>query len=311
MAPLPISRLQGGQPPFTVVGVDYFGPIEVTFGRKTIKRWGCIFTCFATRACHLEIAPSLEADDFINVLRRFVARRGAVREIWSDNGTNFIGAQRELKEALKASSSIVADDMLKREIQWKLQPPGASHMSGVWERMIRSARRALCAVAGTRNVDDYRLLTFMAEAEYTLNSRPLSAVSDDPTDFEAITPNHILLLKPTCVAGVGTGTSLTSRKRWQQVQALADHFWKRWRKDYLYTLQGRSKWQRTQRELGVGDLVMLTDEWSPRNKWPLARVSAVFPSGDGHVRSVEVRTARGKYVRPIAKLCLLEEAASP
>ena len=309
MAPLPAVRVTGYEPPFSSTGVDLFGPIEVTFGRRTVKRWGCLFTCMATRACHIEIAPSLEADDFINVLRRFIARRGGVRLIYSDNGTNFVGAQRELYQALLRSKGQLEKFAQAREIAWRFQPPLASHMSGVWERVIKSARRALNAALGSRSVDDFRMLTFAAEAEYSINSRPLTASSDDPNDLEALTPNHFLNLRHESDNGIPGTSSLTSRKRWQQVQAMADVFWSRWTKEYLPTLQLRKKWQREKRDVKEGDLVMLLENLLPRNRWPLARVLQVFPGSDGFVRTVEVKTARGKYTRPVAKLCLLEEAA--
>lgn len=77
-------------PPFTRVGVDYFGPFEVRCGRSLIKKYGVIFTCLAVRAVHIELASSLDTDLCINALWRFIARQGQVEEIRSDNGTNFI-----------------------------------------------------------------------------------------------------------------------------------------------------------------------------------------------------------------------------
>ena len=307
MAPLPTVRTDANDPPFSKTGVDYFGPIEVAFGRKRIKRWGCIFTCMTTRACHLEVAPTLEADDFINTLRRFICRRGSVKTICSDNGTNFIGAQREIKRAITENNARVAESLQQQDIEWRLQPPTASHMSGVWERMIRSVKRTLNAVVGMRTVDDYRLWTLFAEVEYTLNSRPLTAVSDDPNDLTALTPNHFLNMRTAADMGLPVDGGLASRKRWHQVQYLAHQFWKRWSKEYLPTLQTRSKWRYPQRDIHAGDLVLICDENLPRNRWPLARVVEAELSADGHVRVVSVKTSRGTYRRPIHKLCVLEE----
>ena len=100
MASLPKDRLQGAAP-FSKVGVDYFAPITVKHLRKQEKRYGCLFTCLVTRAVHLEVARSLETDSFINALRRLIARRGSRSDIYSDNGTNFVGAHRELKQSLE------------------------------------------------------------------------------------------------------------------------------------------------------------------------------------------------------------------
>jgi hypothetical protein len=101
MAELPKFRLTPFEPPFTNTGIDFFGPLMVKHGRGSAKRYGCIFVCMASRAIHLELAQSLETDDFIMVLRRFVNIRGGVKQLRSDNGTNFVGAERELREALE------------------------------------------------------------------------------------------------------------------------------------------------------------------------------------------------------------------
>ena len=101
MADLPVDRITAGAPTFFHTGVDYFGPIQVKVLRSKVKRWGCLFTCLVTRAVHIEISPSLEADDFINVLNRFTNRRGNPELIRSDCGTNFVGATNELKKEIE------------------------------------------------------------------------------------------------------------------------------------------------------------------------------------------------------------------
>jgi hypothetical protein len=309
MAPLPTERLVPYDPPFTRCGVDYFGPIEVVFGRKTVKRYGCLFTCFNTRAIHLELSPSLSADDFINTLRQFLNRRGAVQEIWSDNGTNFVGAEKEIRDAIDDWNSGVIEEALKqREITWRFQTPLASHMSGVWERMIGLVKKHLKALCGTRSLDEHRVRTLFSEVEYVVNSRPLTMSSDDPKDLEALTPNHFLMIRncSTPPFSALSDNGLWSRRRWKQIQHLSDQFWKRWLNDYIPTLQKRTKWSKPQRNLQVGDLVLSAGENAVRNKWPLARVTAVYPGKDGFVRSASVKMATGVYTRPISKLCLLE-----
>ena len=100
MADLPEGRVRPGKPPFTNIGVGCFGPFTVKRGRSHVKSYGVLFTCFAIRAVHIEIANNLYTDSFINVLRRFVARRGQPEEIRSDNRTNFVGGNRELRESI-------------------------------------------------------------------------------------------------------------------------------------------------------------------------------------------------------------------
>ncbi|KAL9977579.1 hypothetical protein ACROYT_G014998 [Oculina patagonica] len=194
MAELPKVRLTPYQPPFTSTGVDYFGPLHAKRGRGTVKRYGCIFVCMTSRAVHLELAQSLETDAFIMVLRRFLNTRGNVKQLRSDNGTNFIGAERELREAIDQwNHRQIEDELRDRDCEWVFHPPGASHMSGVWERLIRGVKRSMKAILGERLIDEEVLRTVLSEAQGIANSRPLCPNSDD---VEAVTnPGGSLLEK--------------------------------------------------------------------------------------------------------------------
>ena len=130
MASLPQSRLQAFTPPFYNTGVDYFGPLLVKERRSTVTRYGCLFTCLVTRAVHLEIAHSLETDSFITALRRMMARRGKLRKIYSDNGTSFVGAEREFKECLDGMDQAKISDTVTRQNPVVLQPSVSSSFRG-------------------------------------------------------------------------------------------------------------------------------------------------------------------------------------
>ena len=198
MADLPSDRVCPGLlPPFTHVGVDCFGPFLVKRGRSYEKRYGCIFTCLVVRAVHLEKLVSLGEDSSVNALVRFVARRGCPQRMRSDNGANFVAAEREIREAVTNwnSSSQVQEAMKVRGIEWQFNPPAASHMGGVWERQIRTVRKALKAILREQVLDDERLDTVFCEAERIVNGRPLTMVSDNHGDPESLTPNHLLLLR--------------------------------------------------------------------------------------------------------------------
>ena len=312
MADLPTPRLGYSLPPFTNTGVDYFGPICVKSGRKTEKRYGVLFTCMTTRAVHIEIAHSLETDAYIMAMQRMVSRRGRPAHIWSDNGTNFVGAEREIQDALKRlNKQRITDELSQHGVQWHFNPPAAPHFGGVWERLVKSVKRALKAVAGNQRVTDETLLTFMAEAESLVNSRPLTHVSSDCNDLEALTPNHFLLGRANMniPLDVVTDRDLCSRKRWKHAQVMANHFWERWLREYLPSLTVRPKWRRQSRDIAEGDLVLVVTDNLPRGRWPLARVTRVVHSDDGRVRSAEIKTKAGVYVRPVTKLCLLEEVS--
>ena len=185
MAHLPEDRIAMSTPPFYYLGVDYFGPITVKILRSLAKLWGCIFTCLITRALHLEVAPSLESDDFINVLERFICRRGCPNTIRSDCGTNFKGASNELKLELERMNHLKIEECLRqREIRWKFNLPESPHMVEVWEKMVQSVKRSLNVILLSADVVlyDYTLLTVLTEVESMFNSRPLTPVSDDVND---------------------------------------------------------------------------------------------------------------------------------
>ena len=322
MGDLPKERLTPFQAPFTFTGIDFFGPFHVKRGRATEKVYGCIFVCFNTRAVHIEDASSLSTDTFIQAFRRFVAVRGCPKEVWSDNGTNFTGAEKELRVSIRQfNEKTIREELHSKGAEWhccpmpkwRFQPPAASHMSGVWERLIRSVRNTMKALLRNPNAPLAweTLRTVFCEAVSILNSRPLCPSSDDPNDFEQLTPNHFLLLRPNATPPPGTFSNddLYSRKHWRHAQYLANHFWTRWVKEYVHMLQQRQKWTTTKQDLKINDLVLITDSTEPRCKWLLGRVTKVFPGKDNHVRSAELKTRNSTLVRPITKLCLLEESS--
>ena len=310
MADLPHERVTPGEPPFTFVGVDYFGPFYVKRGRCMEKRYGDIFTCLTIRAVHTEVAHSLDTSSFINALRRFIARRGLPRVIRSDNGTNLTGGEKELREAIGGwNESKIGEFLLQKEVHWVFNPPAASHMGGIWERMIRSVRKILNTLLKNQSPNNEGLSTLMCEVEAILNSRPLTKVSDDPNDLQALSPNHLLLLRagPECPPGIFAKNDQFSQKRWRQVQYLSDMFWKRWIKEYLPSLQKRMKWSELQRNVDTGDLVLVVDDSAPRCSWPFGRVLEIYPNKDDkYVRVAQVKIKSGTFLRPISKLCVLE-----
>ena len=331
MADLPSDRLHPA-PPFTYCAVDYFGPWYIKEGRKVLKRYGVLFTCLASRAVHLEVAKTLETDSFINVLRCFLARRGPVRQLRSDQGTNLVGAKGELKETLEKMDNVeVQNFLLKKECDWiefKLNTPTASHAGGVWERMIRTVRYALNGLLeehGTQ-LDEESLRTLMCEAEAIVNSRPMAPPGTNVPEEEPLTPNHLLTMKSRVLLpppGEFQRADMYLIKRWKRVQYLVNQFWDRWRKGFLLALPERQKWNVPRRNLQPGDVVLLKDDSTARNQWRSARVEETYMDEDGLVRRVRVLVGdahlnekgeriRAKSVleRPIQKLVLLWKAES-
>lgn len=311
MADLPRDRVLPDDPPFTNTGVDYFGPFEVKRGRSMVKRYGVIFTCLTIRAVHLEMAASLDTDSFIHALRRFIARRGQVKILRSDNGTNFVGAERELKRSIEEwNVSKIEDQLHQQGIQWIFNPPTGSHHGGVWERLIKSVKKILNATLKLQTLDEEGLHTLLCEAEAIINSRPITKASSDPKDLEVLTPNHLLLLKtkPSLSPGLFDKQDLYARRRWKQIQYMSEIFWKRWTREYLPLLQERQKWTRPSRNFAVGDIVLIVDDSAPRNTWITGKVIQTIPDKSGMVRQVKIKTKTNTLDRPITKICLLQES---
>ena len=309
-ADLPLDRITPYEPAFTSVGVDYFGPFAVKRGRGREKRYGCIFTCLTTRAVHIETADTLDTDSFINSLYRFMARRGEPRLIRSDNGTNFVGAERELRKEMETwNQDRIQEAMSQWGIRWLFNPPAASHMGGVWERQIRSVRRILFSIMTEQVPTSEMLTTLLVIAEGMINNRPLTPASDDADDLEPLTPNHLLIHRPASVPpGLFNEGDLHCRKKWRQVQYLADVFWRRWTKEYLLTLRQRTKWHGPRRNVKINDLVLVISSNTPHSSWQIGRVMETYEGADKLVRSARVRLKDTELVRPITKLCILEEA---
>ncbi|XP_038070490.1 uncharacterized protein LOC119739571 [Patiria miniata] len=326
MADLPKDRVEPS-PPFTFCGMDCFGPFTVREGRKEIKKYGVIFTCMSSRAVHIEMVDDMTTDCFINSLRCFIALRGPVQQLRSDQGSNFVGAKNEFREALKElDMERVQGFLAKRQCQFVMNAPHSSHVGGVWERQIKTVRSVLSSIIqqSPGRLDAATLRTFLYEAMAIVNSRPLTTVNlHDPLSPEPLTPNHLLTMKSTAALpppGKFVKEDLYIRKRWRRVQYLAEQFWGRWRKEYLSSLTSRQKWHTPRRNIKVGDVVLLKDEEAPRMEWPLAIVIETIENDDGLVRRARVRVGTkhldkegrrtGKpsiLERPIQKLILLLE----
>ena len=196
-------------------------------------------------------------------------------------------------------------------IKWTFLPPYASHMAGVWERLIRSTKtllRTLVNDSSSRLLTDESLTTLLAEVEAILNDRPLTPNPSSVDDAPALTPNMLLTFqrRPAVPPGTFSPNDQYSRRWWRQAQHLANVFWKRWVAEYLPTLQLRQKWTHQQPELRIDDIVLVCEENTTRGDWPLGRVIELIKGGDNLARSVRV-LVRGKgKIRPITKLCFLE-----
>ncbi|XP_036345864.1 uncharacterized protein LOC118755091 [Rhagoletis pomonella] len=303
-----IDKAKPNQPMMGQLPVNRITPINVTIGMRKEKRWGVIFTCLTVRAAHIELATDLSTDAFILCLRNFVNRRGTPSRIRSDNGTNFIGAQRELR----AAEQLLVTDRIQAEagrhnIEWIFNCPLNPSSGGCWERLIRIIKSLLSKTLREVAPRPDTLHSVLIEAEYIINSRPLTDLPISHEEDEPLTPNHFLL---GCVNSTQTphpvDEKICLRKQWRIAQNIKDRLWKRWTAEYLPKLLCRTKWQDKAIPLQANDLVILCDSTLPRSQWVRGRITQVFPTKDGQVRIVEVRTKSGLPRRPVSRLAKLE-----
>ena len=258
---------------FTKVGVDYFGSFILNMGPRNEKQWCCLFTCLTMRAVHIEVVPKLDTDSCLNAIMRFIAQRDKPSSLISDNGTNFVGAEREFAGNVAAwNKEGIEEHLIQGGIRWKFNPPAAPQFGRVLERLVRSCKKAMYAVLGSRTVTEDVLSTTMCIVEQTLNAKPLTPVSSDKNYLVALTPNHFLLgNKNVCLPYLPCAEDFVDhRKLFRQTQAYSNLIWDRFRKEYLPTLINRQKWRSTSNEtLKEGDLVWLIEDSDKSGYWNL------------------------------------------
>uniref|UniRef100_A0ABD2WYZ5 Integrase catalytic domain-containing protein n=1 Tax=Trichogramma kaykai TaxID=54128 RepID=A0ABD2WYZ5_9HYME len=310
MADLPAVRVTPDRL-FKSSGVDYAGPFMLKASRHrgslSYKRYMAIFVCMVTKAVHLEAASSYDTASFIAALKRFVSRRGQCLHIYSDCGTNFVGADAQLRQMHRKGSAFyksIFSHLSGEGITWHYNPPGSPHFGGLWESGVKSVKHHLKRMIGDTLLTYEEFATLLAQIEAILNSRPLTPLPEEPEPETVLTPAHpiigessFLIAEPPVKA-----EKIGALERWKRVTQLTQVFWEWWSKEYLYTLQKRNKWQLAEPNIVVGDIVLVKNESTPCARWPMAKVTAIHPGRDGLVRVATVATASGSYKRPIVKL---------
>lgn len=295
--------------------VDYAGPISTKTSKLrnaiAVKSYIAIFVCLATKAVHIEAVSDLTSDAFIAALRRFVARRTGTKNIFSDNGTNFVKSNRILCELSEQEEEVfeknIHEESLKRGIKWHFSPPASAHFNGLVEAAVKSTKFHLYRAFHNINLTFEELATALCQIESMLNSRPICELSSDPNDVSALTPSHIINL--AAMESVPdedlTETRSSYLSRWQSVQKVAQEFWRKWKSEYLHQLQVRNKWHKKNADIKIGELVVIKDINLPSCEWPLGRVIQLHPGTDGLTRVVSVKTATNILKRGITELAPL------
>ncbi|XP_045498277.1 uncharacterized protein LOC123696249 [Colias croceus] len=309
MGDLPGARTNPTRP-FYHTGVDFTGHVDVKSskgrGIKTSKGYVAVFICMVTKAVHLELVSDLSSSTFLAALRRLAARRGTPRHLYSDNGTNFVGASKILANEFIDQQSILTEDFFteisEMQIEWHFNAPSWPSAGGLWEAAVKSLKYHLRRVLGDQKLTYEEFATLLYQLEACLNSRPLSPLSEDPDDLAYLTPSHFLASGPILTI---IETERDERTRWQLTQKILSDIWKRWRAEYLTSLSARSKWKTSKPNIKLNDIVIIHDALLPPGKWALGRVIELHPGSDGYVRVVSVKTKTGIIKRPIIKLSIL------
>ena len=310
MGHLPPARVTPSRP-FSSVGIDFAGPVLTKPDHKRTpkrnKSYIAVFVCMATKAIHLEVVSDLSTAAFLAAFRRFCARRGTPAEAFTDNATNFVGADNELQEFLVCLQSELPPHLVTQSIKWQFIPPHAPNFGGLWEAGVKSVKFHLRRVSSMAVFTFEELTTILLSIEACLNSRPLCPQSDDPEDFAPLTPGHFLIGAPLKAPPqlLLSDVKLNRLDRWQLTQRATQDFWKRWQLEYLNTLQNRPKTRHPVCDLQVNDLVLLREDNQPPQCWRLGRISETFPGPDGKARVFMVKTSTGTVKRAISKLAPL------
>lgn len=302
---------------FHICGVDYAGPFKMRYGpprsKQIFKSYVAIFVCFSTKAIHLEWVDDLTAEAFLATLKCFVARRGSPLKIYSDNGRNFVGAAAQLRKLLESTDlkQHLSSYAAHSGIIWSFIPPHSPHMGGLWEAGVKSMKFHLRRSLGETTLSQREATTLLAQIEAVLNSRPLIAASTDPNDLEVLTPGHFLIGKPlTAIPEPCYSLIKTYKVRWHKIQQLVQQFWRRWRTEYLQSLQIRNKWQKLKPNLQIGDLVLIREDFETPLTWRRGRIIDVHKGKDELIRVATIKTQTGEVKRPVHKLCLLPNQES-
>ncbi|XP_045487471.1 uncharacterized protein LOC123689837 [Pieris rapae] len=323
--PHPIIPLMGDLPDYRVneskafvhTAVDYAGPISIIPYRKrgvrSMKAYLCIFVCMVVRAVHVELTTDLSTSSFLSAFKRFIARRGAISVLYSDNAKNFVGAKNALSDIFTLTNSIefhdtFATELANNRIQWKFNPPRSPHFGGCFEIFVKAFKNHLRRVVGEQLLTYEEMLTVLTQIESVINSRPLTLLSEDPSELTALTPAHFLMSSPVKFIPARMKVDdepVSLLKRYALLDGMIQSFSNRWKLEYLHLLQSRTKWNTQANPVTIGTVVVIvTDNVSPLS-WPLGKVMEIYPGKDGICRVVLVKTATGIYKRPVVRLCPL------
>ena len=297
MGRMPPARLKPA-PPFTSVMLDLFGPYPVCGEVQkwtTGKAWGVIFTDLCCRAVHLEVVFGYDTESFLLAFSRFTAIRGWPSIVYSDPGSQLVGASKELKRFWRS----IDQDYIVRVgasagCEWRLGPANSPWYQGAVEALVKSAKRAIDLSVRGHCMSVSEILTVFSQRADLLNERTLGVMPGTDSEISILTLNCLLLGRSKSKNPGGYAANSSLRARITLIERITDQFWKHWTSLYAPTLIKQSKWLQVRRNLKVGDVVVMADLNVLKGEYRLSRVTQVFPSADGMVRRARVLYKRYK-----------------
>ena len=313
MGELPEARVSMAVP-FQTSGMDVFGEFWVKAqGRANKKRWVLLITCFVTRAIALYPLQDMTLSSVVNALIKMNCQFPSLKNVVTDNGPNFKGASRELREAMEAWNLSQANDELSdKGIVWSFGPAYAGSWGGVWERLVGVVKNSFKACLKGRILDTEAFDALLAGVAGMINRRPLTRQNLNDDGVLVLSPSHLIYpymhmqLSTSIVPPVpNSGDHL--RATWVELRETLDSFWTTWRREYLETLQTRKRWQRTTKPIVEGDLVLISEEITPRERWRVARVVKQTNNDPNHPRTFLLKDGYGnELTRHVTSLVPLE-----
>lgn len=312
MSNLPDIRVKPSLP-FQFTGIDFAGPFplknKIGRGSILIKCYICVFVCFSTKSIHLELVGNLSTECFLSCLKRFTSRRGLPSDIFSDNGSTFIGARNELSDLgrfLNDNQTDFVNYSNSNNIRWHFIPPYAANFGGLWESSVKSTKYHLKRLMLNKCLIYEEFNSLIIQIEGILNSRPLYSLSADPNDLNPITPSHFLIGRPIISLPDNDLTAIPTGRlsKLQEIQQMYQQFWIRFKKEYITQLHHRYKWKDPATPIQPGMLVLIKNTQHPPCKWPMGRILHLHPSKDGISRVATIKMPSGaSIIRSVRHLC--------
>ena len=283
MGRLPIERTPPA-PPFNFTMLDLFGPYLVrgeVQKRVSGKVWGVLYTDMVSRAVHIESMFGYDTDSFMLAMRRFASLRGTPQKLYSDPGSQLVGAKRELKDAMSKSGS-------ENGFEWILGTPDAPWQQGAVESLVKTVKKALDLAIHNQRLSVPEFLTVCYEIANIVNERPLGLLPDLDSNINVLTPNCLLLGRATSSNPNIWQPNYSLKTRGQLVSSIEDQFWRHWMELFAPSLVYRHKWHAQQRDIQLNDVVLILDSNSLKGDYKLGIVHEIHPGKDGIIRSATV-----------------------